>query len=168
MLLSAFYKWETLAQRSRTLPQATRLLSDWHPTQWLTPYHCTHSTLLESFLRNTRGNWEGEMRIEAEEDRGEERCWPSAQMRSINTLWQAASEPPGAAAWSGTAGPFGELSSMGTCIASKVDLEIDPTGAALGVSWKRPLPYNALCQWGPPHISPTVGVESNFCKLSHI
>ena len=71
---------------------------------------------------------------------------------------------PGAAAWSGTAGPLGELSSMGTCIASKVVLEIDPIGAALGVSWKRPLPYNALCQCGPPHISPTVGVESNFCK----
>ena len=35
--------------------EKSQLVSDWHSEQWLTPYHCTHSILLESFLRNTRG-----------------------------------------------------------------------------------------------------------------
>ena len=74
---------------------------------------------------------------------------------------------PGAADWSGTAGPLGELSSTGTCIASKVVLENDPTGAALGVSWKRPLPYNVL-NWRILTMEYLGGREENCVGVVHL
>ena len=157
---------------------ALNTVTDWLHATVLTPHHSSPS-------RETReGSWEGEMRREAEEDGGEERCWPSARMSFVNTSWQVASEPRcswlvryswafggtllhgnlhcfkgGSRKWSHWGCPWGILEETPPLQCSELE-DIDN-----GIPGRE----GGKLRWcGPPHISLTVGMESNFCKLSHI